>query len=221
MLQYKEPWGFSKLQTYQDCPQQFKFRYIDKLRETESEALKRGSRIHDALQHYLNGWKDTLPQDIDLGFWKMRLLELRDRKPQTEAAWGVDKNWTPLDNWLHPNTWIRAKSDVFKVNGLKLELIDFKTGKYREPSPQQIELYAIIGHCFFPQVTQVEAAFWFLDQPEPPLIYKYAPSTLLKLRKVYANKAAPIYKDKTFRPTPGSYCKFCPFSRQRGGKCEY
>lgn len=221
MALYKEAWGFSKLNTYRACPAQFKYQYIDKLKMPESEALKRGSLIHDQLQMFLNGWAKGIPADIADTFWEKRLKVLQSKRPLTEQAWGVDKKWAPLDNWLHKSTWLRAKSDVTLVEKDVLDLIDFKTGQYRVPTQDQVELYAIVGHCFYPQVKKVRTQFWFVDQEAEPHVEVYPVTRLLQLRKKYEAQVEALYSDKTWATNPGAACRYCPFSRQRGGRCKY
>jgi len=217
---FKDPWGWSKLETYEQCPQRFKFRYINKLKEPDSPALKRGSIIHKAVENYLNGWNNELPKDIHK-VWLPRLKDLKAKSPMTEAAWGVDKKWKPLPDWFHPDTWLRAKSDVYYLEEAELNLIDMKTGKFREPSSEQIELYAGTGFSFFPQVTAVNVSFWFLDQNVPPTKTVYTPSELKAVQKMFGKRSEKLYKEKAFEPKPSGLCRYCSFSRQKGGLCKY
>lgn len=218
--QFKDPWGWSKLDVYRGCPAQFKFKFIDKLREPKSPALERGTKVHDGLEMFLNGWGPNIPEEVN-PFWKKPLERLKKIEPKTEAAWGVDRNWKPLPNWFHEDTWIRAKSDVYYIEGDLLVLIDFKTGKYRIPSEDQNRLYAIIGAAMFPQVGRVRTSFWFVDQAEPPHEEVYDVKMLEKLRGQFDKEAEKLYVDRSFKPKPGSPCRYCPFSRQKNGPCQY
>lgn len=219
--QFKDPWGWSKLEVYQVCPQQFKFKFIDKIKEEQGPALVRGSIIHNALEHYLNGWSSTLIEDINVKFWKKRLDVLKERQPFTEAAWGVNKKWEPLPSWFHEDTWLRAKSDFYYIDNGTLVLGDFKTGKYRVPSDDQILLYAIVGHAMNPEVSKVRTSFWFVDQAEAPHEELYTAKQLIDMREKFNQAVIPLYKDKKFAPKPGSGCRYCSFSRQKGGGCKY
>ena len=219
---FVQPWGWSKLEQYRTCPQKFHYLNVQKLKEPESLALVNGSKVHDQLEQYVNGWSQELPPGMS-PFWKARLDELKLQSPFSEAAWGVDRDWLPLNNWLHPSTWLRAKSDVYRIDldENTLILIDYKTGKYRVPSDDQIELYAIVGHCFFPKVKKVVASFWFVDQDAEPLELDYKAAELVKLRRKFTLESAKLYNEKQFAPKPGSHCRYCHFSRQKNGPCKY
>ena len=221
-VQFTEPWGWSKYDMYDECPAQFKGVYIDKKKNrADSPALLHGSKVHEQMEHYLNGWSSQIPPDINTKFWEPRLKVLKARTPYTEAAWGLDAKWKPLKDWFQPTTWIRAKCDAYYMAGDNLVLIDFKTGKYRVPSDEQIELYALVGHAVVPEAKRVMASFWFLDQDAKPLELIYKASDLLKLRKKFEKMAAKLYNDKRFDPKPGPHCRYCDFSRQKGGTCRY
>lgn len=219
MQTFKGPWGWSKLATYRECPQRFKYLYIDKLKEPESEALKRGSEVHDILEKYLNGWSTTQPPVHPA--WMPRIEAIKAKGPKTEAAWGLDKAWKPLRDWFQPTVWLRAKSDWYHVEGTELVLGDWKTGKYRVPSPDQVLLYAVAGYSMVPGIKSVRTSMCFVDQPEPPHEDRWSASQLAKARKAFTAKVAPLYKDTHWMPTPGSHCRYCPFSRQKNGPCQY
>jgi CRISPR/Cas system-associated exonuclease Cas4 (RecB family) len=219
---FTQPWGWSKLDTYRGCPAQFKYRFIDKRPEPSSPALERGSRIHEALERYINGWSNVLPPDINVKFWAKPLQKLKELKPKTEASWGIDKQWGLLPDWFHANTWCRAKSDVYYLEGDDtMILIDFKTGKYRTPSADQVRLYATIGASALPAVQRVRTSFWFVDQAEVPFEEIFDRKNLNSFRGTFAKESEKLYKDRSFKPKPGRQCRYCAHSRQKGGPCEY
>jgi hypothetical protein len=221
IIAYTEPLGWSKLDTYRACPAQFKYQYVDKIKTPTNAAMARGSVIHDQLEQYLNGWGTAWPKDIQPK-WQSFANALRDTHDvRTEAAWGVDRSWKLLPNWLHPKTWLRAKGDWFYKDGKLLVMGDWKTGKYRVPSDDQIELYAVIGVSVMPDVTEVHTSFCFVDQPEQPLVLKYSAKELTKLRGKFVQEFLKIEKERKWAPKPSSKCRWCPFSRQKNGPCQY
>jgi len=220
-IAFTQPHGWSKLDKYRTCPAQFKYVYIDKLKEPESEALKHGSEVHDGLETLINGWGSEMPKGV-LPIWQPRIKKLiGDPEVRTEAAWGVNRKWEPMGNWLEKGTWVRAKSDFYKLGKTVLTLGDFKTGKYRVPSDDQIELYAIFGHAMLPDVKTVEASFWFVEQQVEPLILRYTAKQLINLRGKFTQEFLKIEKERKWAPTPSAKCKWCTFSKQKGGPCKY
>jgi hypothetical protein len=219
-VKFKDAVGFSKLDVFRECPAKFKYQFIDKIKETrQSDALVRGSRIHDECEAYVRGWVKELPTELEK--WQEAMDMLRDAKATPESAWGFNRNWELLPDWFHPDTWLRAKSDCHYLSiPTKLVIIDFKTGKYRVPSTEQIELYAICGHAVYPQVEEVIAEFWFLDTDQT-YTKTYTAEHLMLLRKKYEDYFAPIFTEEQWKPVPSRDCKWCSYSKAKGGQCEY
>ena len=218
MSQFSDPWGFSKLDCFRSCPQKFKFQFLDKLPQPSSPALERGSAIHDQAEAYLRGWISALP--MPLNTWQEEFDNLREMNCQPEAAWGFDREWQLLPNWLHSATWLRAKSDAHYIQGDTLIIIDFKTGKYRVPSTEQIELYAICGACVYPHIDKVTAEFWFIDA-DNTYAKQYTRPHLEELKRKYEHYVAPIYTEEQWAPAPSMECKWCTYSKSKGGPCAY
>jgi hypothetical protein len=218
MPTFKDAWGFSKLDCFRACPAKFKFQFIEKRPQPSSPALDRGSKIHDDAEAYLRGWISALPEP--LSDWQEEFDNLREMKCKPEAAWGFDKDWKLLPDWLHPDTWLRAKSDAHYAQGDTLIIIDFKTGKYRVPSTEQIELYAICGSSVYPEVQQVTAEFWFVDADDT-YSKQYTAQHLKELRAKYEGYVAPIYAEEKWEPAPSRECKWCAYSVSKNGPCQY
>jgi hypothetical protein len=219
MPKFSEAWGFSKLDTYWTCPAKFKFQFIDKIKDEGSPAMERGSKIHNGIEEWLNGWTKELPMEAQLHF-KDKLEALKLRPFKAEAAWGFDNTWRKLKDWFQPGTWLRAKVDAHVYENEHLQVIDFKTGKYRVPSTEQVELYAVAGSCVYPDAKTIAAEFWFVDTGET---YEktYTREECLQLRAKYEGYVRPIYADTVFTPTPSRECRWCMHSRTRGGTCQY
>jgi len=218
MGKYTEAIGFSKLDTYRSCPAKFKFQYINKLPQPGNAAMQRGSQIHDTCEAYLRGWIYELPDFLTA--WQERFDNLRTLKCKTEESWGFNRNWELLENWFQPETWLRAKSDAHYIDGDTLVVIDFKTGKYRIPSTEQVELYAICASAIYPEVPQVKTAFWFLDTGE---IYEqaYTKEHLVALREKYVAYFNQLLNEEIWKPMPSRECKWCHYSCSKKGPCEF
>jgi len=216
---FKDPWGYSKLETFEKCPQKFKYQFIDKLPQPGSQAMERGSKMHEAIESYLNGWVQELMPACEIFKEPIDKLKTQALKT-TEQAIGLDKNWNKLPDWFHPDTWLRAKADASYVERDHLFVIDFKTGKYRIPSQDQIELYSIVGGAIYPEVEVVTAEYWFIDTGE---VYskEYTQAELLWLRKKFEKRIVPMYTTTDWVPAPSMECRWCPYSKTKGGKCQY
>ena len=218
-MQYTEPWGHSKLDTFQQCKKKFEFQYIKKLPSPGNEAMARGGRMHEDIEAYLQGWITELPATILP--WKERLDELKTRPCFTsEQAVGLDKNWKPLPNWFHKDTWLRAKMDAKACEETKLSVVDFKSGKYRVPSDEQIELYVLVGVAQHPDVEEATAEFWFIDLDDA-YSKTYHKDQFPALRKKFEQLANNLYTTEVWEEEPSRECKWCPYSKSRGGPCKF
>jgi hypothetical protein len=218
MAKFTDAIGFSKLDTYRTCPQKFAYQFIEKLPQPGSPAMDRGGKIHGGIEAYMNGWQPELPPEAQA--WKEAFDALKGMDFKGEESWGFDKNWNKLPNWFGKDCWLRAKSDGHYVDKGVLTVLDWKTGKYRVPSTEQLELYAICGGAVYPEVLETKVEMWFIDTDQ---VYDktYTREQLLALRKVYEGYFAPIYQDETWTPTPSQECRWCPYSKTKGGKCKY
>lgn len=216
--QFTDPWGFSKLDVYRACPKKFEFQFIKKFPQDSSPAMERGGKMHEEIELYLNGWSDKL-SDLVVS-WKEAFDKLKSQNFKGEQALGFDKDWNLLKDWFHKATWLRVKMDAYYRVGDTMTVIDFKSGKYRQPSQDQIELYAIAGLSIFPDIKTVSAEFWFLDTGDV-FTKVYTADELILLRKKYEREVQPMYSDVKWEPTPSRECRWCPYTKTKGGPCQY
>jgi putative RecB family exonuclease len=76
-------YSHSQLQTFEDCPQKYKFKYLDKIEKPEEESIEAfvGSRVHDALEKL---YKDLL---------RCKLNSLDELLAFYRDGW--EENWAP------------------------------------------------------------------------------------------------------------------------------
>jgi hypothetical protein len=202
---YKEAWGYSKIACFKECEKKFEFQYVQKIPSGGSAAMDRGADMHKACEAYLNGWDKTL--DPTVSNWQEQLDDLRTRGVIAERAWGFNREWKLLPTWFGKDCWLRAKSDAHYIDGSTIVVIDFKSGKFKIPPIDQIELYAICAHAVYPEATHVRAEFWFLDH-------------LLLLREKYEQMVQPMYDAEVFEPSPSRDCAWCNYSKTKDGACD-
>jgi hypothetical protein len=220
VINFVEPWGYSKLDVFRTCPAKFKYQFIDKRPQDSSPAMERGDKMHKNIESYLKDWTNELIEENSE--WKIHFDELKKEDFRGEQALGLDKNWKVLKNWFGKDVWVRIKMDAYYLDPVEnaVVVIDFKSGKYRVPSTDQIELYAIAGLSLFPDIPKVRAEFWFLDQMET-YMKTYTAEQLVELRKKYENDSAAIYTEQAWSPTPSMECRWCSYSKHKGGPCQY
>lgn len=218
-------WSYSRWKTYDTCPLQAKYKFIDKLPEPASAAMERGSHIHDTIAAYLRG---DLPEEAHYGtapipgwtYFGRLFNELRRLEPLVEQEWGFTKKWG-VTGWFGSDTWFRSKLDAGVVYGDgTVDVIDLKTGKPYKDHAQQAELYAISIFRRYPETSHVTVRFWYIDTGEES-VFRFSRDMIPPLLKAWTARAERMLNDRLFPPKPGQHCRWCPFAKAKGGPCKY
>lgn len=218
-IKFEDAWGFSKLDVYRTCPRKFKYQFIDKLPTGSSPAMERGAKVHDGLEGYLNGWT-ALPPEASA--WATQMDELKSHPTvKGEQALGFNKDWSLRKDWYGKECWLRVKMDAYYFDADRLVVIDYKTGKYRTPSTDQVALYSAAGLTLAPHVREVVAEFWYIDQDSKKYTKTYTKDEALALRPKFEAEAQKIYEEEEWPMRPSAECRWCPFSKSKGGPCDF
>lgn len=213
-------WSFSRWKTYEKCPRLAKYKFVDRLKEPGSAAMDRGTEIHNHAEAAL---RDGAEVHETLLAFASQIDALRSGAPdvlRVECQSAYTREWKPTD-WFAGDVYVRIKSDVmaYYENVKTIVNIDWKTGKTRG-QVEQLELYAIDGLLSFPEAQKVDARFWYVDLAEEEQFEMERPA-LEKLIKKWDRRVMRMLNDETFRPNPGNACRWCHFSKKKGGPCEY
>lgn len=226
-------WSFSRYMDWRACPAKFAYKHLQKLPEPPSPAMARGAEIHKMAEDYTNGKLRTLPQE--LAHFKDRFAKLRKEKVKmVEEQWAFKADWT-LTSWNDwSGCWLRVKLDVAYINVEHNALvpIDHKTGKFREEKNEeyllQLDLYGTAGFAQVPTVDIASPRLWYLDlgrvypdpeQDEPEI--EFLKKDARAMQKKWEARVAPMFRDRTFKPTPGDACRFCHYRKSNRGPCKY
>jgi CRISPR/Cas system-associated exonuclease Cas4 (RecB family) len=213
-------WSHSRWDTYEACPLTAKFKYIEKLEEEQGDAAKRGQRIHEEAEALLSSNGSLTPE---LEVFSKEFAKLKSKKNvKSEALWAFTDQWVPT-GWFDKDCWCRVKTDAHyltKRNSV-LVVIDYKTGKIRETKHEkQMELYALAGMLQYPNVRTIQTELWYIDQGE---IHdsQFDASERDDLIKKWQARIKRMLSDETFKPCPGTHCRWCSYSRKKGGPCGF
>ena len=212
-------WSYSRYSDYDMCPLKAKFKHVDKLKEPENEAMKRGSIVHEEYaKYFLTG--EVPKSGVGWYYFSQLCRQLRQLRPLVEQQWGFTSDWRPSD-WFSSSTWFRSVLDAAVVyDDHTADVVDLKTGKPREGHAQQAELYAVSIFKRYPQVQRVIVRFWYLD-PGTESVYRFARRDETPLTEKWEKKTLPMLSDTIFAPRPGRHCNWCAFSKSQGGPCSY
>ena len=217
-------WSYSRLKTYEGCPKQAFFRYVQKIKEPPVKAMERGKEIHKTCEEYIRGREIVLTgtlKDFEDG---LNILKENYRKGHVlcEGDWAWDKDWNKTD-WFGYDTWGRAKVDAFYHDDSTNEatVIDFKTGRYegnQEGHREQCELYASICLLRYPELEKITTEMWYLDHNKIDR-YEYDKNTIENKRKKLTERAIIMTTAEDFPAKPDKWkCRWCYFGKE--GLCQ-
>jgi len=219
-------WSYSRLKTYESCPQKAKYKIIDKLPDPAGPAAARGTKYHKILEEYVGGVLPALPPDLapnppPLPAYLDKLNALREKKPKLEYQIAFTREWKPTD-FFADNAWARAVYDVIYPNKYEVQVIDYKTGR---PSPdhlQQLELYAATALILHPEAELAMCADWYLDNgPHSTLEFVLARNGLQDVLTRWTARVQVMETDTVFPARPGRHCSYCAFAKKKGGPCQF
>jgi hypothetical protein len=233
-----EAWGPSRLNTYNECPRKAKYKFIDRLQEPGSAAMDRGNEIDAALEGYIRSHRNDLHPELK-GKKKLKKLldqlraEYKEGRVKVQMELAFDKAWKRCE-WFAKETYVRIKIDCLRLSGdgKSVEVIDWKSGKLHsfESKPEyagQVDLYAVAGLIAFPQVDVAYPSLYFVDHevqvsaPEGQPKAEKTRKELAKAQKFWDKQAKPMLTDTMFPPRPGSACRWCHFTKNKEGPCEF
>jgi hypothetical protein len=233
-------WSFSRWDCYNKCPAQANFKFNLKMKEPSSPALERGTALHSLAENWLRGPKigrgsvgGSLPEELKLIAKPLRDFKKRGAVPEAEFCF--DKDWKPVD-WFSREAWCRVKADVTiapVINSKKtpiVEVHDFKSGGKKgeldfvcHPEYElQLDLYSLAGLLSYPTAEKVESSLVFIDHgvvvPNPNV---YTQKDVPTLKKDWEKRVKKMLTDEKYTPNPGNACRWCTFSKAKGGMCAY
>lgn len=218
-------WSYSRYADYRQCPLKFKLKYIDKLPDPGSPAMQRGNDIHKMAENYvLAPRKPKLPPELKNV--KLELDHCRTAGAMAELPWGfrADWSWNERNDWFGSDVWFRMKADVAIEYEDNTGLVgDWKTGRKYDENREQIELFGAVSLMRFPDWATVDVRLWYtdVDPADNEVRYEFTRAEGAVILRDWEKKVVPLFKDKRFAPTPNDKCRWCPFSKAKGGPCKF
>lgn len=209
--------SYSRLSTFENCPQQFDYVYVSKSApQPESEAINFGDRVHKTLEDYAKG--DLIPTGIteeQQGFldkWGKVVDTINSASGDKyfEHKMAVNEHLEPVD-WFAKDTFFRSIADVLVVDGDTAYCLDYKTGKVRE-APTQLQFFACMVFWHFPEVQQVKTSFlWLRFDTTTDATYKR--KYLQQMWEALLPRIDAVHEAidlGVFKAKPSGLCPWCP-----------
>ena len=206
--------SYTQVSLYEKCAFAYHCRYVQRIKEESSPALERGIKVHEKCDDYLKGKRKTL-KDVHPGS-KRLIDQLKEMEAGSEEFWHYNSNWELVDDW----DWLVVKMDAYCIpeEGI-LRLVDFKTGKMYPTHKEQLSLYATAGFSTYDCET-IECIAAYLDNGTS-LVYRWKENEYDRLRKNWTERINRIDAETKWKMNPGYHCKWCNYSKKKGGPCTY
>lgn len=227
----------SSVSTYQQCPQKWKFRYVDKIPEKPRSYFSFGKSVHSGLEYlFLNLHQDAFPplERVLDSFQKSWLSEGYDT-PQQER-WFFKEGERILRGFYakHRKDFQRVLEVEYKfsisVEGVpvmgfidrvdrtesgNLSIVDYKTGKAFDKSrvrqDPQLTLYQIACRQLFGKDVE-KLTLYHLNSLTPVSVDAHSAQLETSLKESIVSAAKGIMEKKFDpKPAPAGYCQWCDY----------
>lgn len=214
------PWSYSRLSTYEDCPKQYEYRYIEKMPGSKptSAAASRGSEIHSMGEEYLLGKRMIYPPEFQKVSGHMMLLKAKKALPEEKMA--VNDKWenVPYDA---DDAYFRGIIDVHYTEDDAVHVQDFKTGQVYDSHPKQMEVYVALAASRYPEAKVFHTRLIYVDQGIITATKTTERDRVKPIRLLLDGRIKIAEEDEIFPVRAGSHCRWCDYSRRYGGPCPH
>lgn len=222
-------WSHSKLGDFEKCKFLGWLKHDQKIPEPPrplppgktEHANDRGSRIHDAAEHFVDGTGPFIPElrEFEPEFNHLKYL-YKAGKVSLEGEWAMDTDWNPAP-WK--TGWLRLKLDAL-VHGTDEEavVIDYKSGRKfgnEIKHAEQTQLYSLNTFLRYPKLEVVHSELWYLDVKELTRI-TYTRDQALRFKRSWDRRGTALTTATEFPPNPNKFsCQWCPYGPDGTGHC--
>jgi len=211
-------WSWSKLKNYRSCPKRHWHVDLAKdFKEDESEALRWGNQVHDALARRVIKGVELPPTMQRYDDWPQRIRACADAglELKVENKLAMDDQFRPA-SFFDNGAWFRCVIDVLGIlpaHTRSAFTIDWKTGNKVQPEFEQLALSSQVLFSHYPNLDAVLAIYvWLGHDTQSTKIYERD-----KMQPIWADILPEVAKMKkaadelNYPPIPSGLCKnWCP-----------
>lgn len=221
--QYQRPtkpfsWSWSKLKNYRTCPKRhYEVDIAKTFKEDESEQLKWGNQLHEAMANYIGKGTPLPPMVARFKDWPDRVVALKKLGLETavERKLAMTKDFHPC-NFFDAGAWFRGVVDCSLTLPPEMKAmitLDWKTGGNVNPEFEQLALSAQLVFAHHPEVDVVVAIYvWFGHDTQT--VKAYRREDMLPVWNGVMGTVTQMtdaHKTMTYPPKPSGLCmKYCP-----------
>ena len=220
-----DAWSISRYVDWDECAARIAYRHVDKLPTSASKSAHRGTDMHITAHRYVNegGRLPAIFKDFKDEFAELRAaVRSRSLEVLTEEQWAFTQDWTETEWFAKDPKMGRVTLDAAVLNRKeeRATIIDYKSGRSHEWHALQLEVYAIAAFSRYDWVQEARGEIWYIDHGNVAE-HDFSRDQLSELIEQWHDRLAPFFKDQRFAPRPGPYCRWCPYSKDKGGPCRY
>lgn len=223
-------WSFSKLGDFEKCKFLCWLKHDQKIPEPErplpkgktEHANDRGSRIHDAAEHFVDGTGKFIPELSKFEDHFLKLRKLYDcGQVELEGEWGMDENWE-IAPWK--GAWLRLKLDLLvHENEYHAVVVDYKTGRKfgnEVKHAQQLQLYALVTFLRYPELEEVTSEIWYLDTDEITT-QVFTRDQSLRFKQSFHKRGMALTTCDEWPANANKFtCQWCLYGPEHSGHCK-
>jgi hypothetical protein len=228
-------WSLSSVKTFEQCGLKAKYRYVDRLPEARSDKANRGVQFHRDIELFLRGEVSGVPTELSL--YHQWLTDLKKYEIYPEHTIKLNEKWEPVEtgHWykgiLDLKVVRRNKSEAEGATGTEcavspteVVIYDWKTGAIYPEHEDQRTLYSVATFAEHPTVLSVRAIHVYIDlrKIREQTFHRDQMHDMRKPWENRANRFLNALKNADFLiPNPGFHCRYCPYSKAKGGPCRF
>lgn len=232
MNNFKFALSHSRLSDFNQCPNKFKLKYIDKAGNFKVDADKslhliRGSNVHKALENYVvkinageNDIRASSLPEVETTKPLITKIFAEYSKVYPELQVSVDQNWNNVE-WFSKDSYYRAIFDLIALKPGYAFVGDYKTGKFTDYTPKggygQLELASAVALSIWPEADVVDTSYIYVDHKKA-VTKSYTRKDLPRLKDHFISEHEKVNSEVDFKPTVNEFCKWCEATKDQ---CPY
>jgi hypothetical protein len=178
--------------------------------------------MHKSAEAFLRGDATELP--VEINYYTQFFTQIREHpeyKLHPEMKIALDKDWVQTE-WDSPSVWFKGIVDLLIEAPKEVVVYDWKTGKEYDEHRLQRELYGVAALSIFPQYDTASTMHVYFDsrQNRPTVLSRNLAINVML--PAWNDRVSKMFADKEYIPSPGYYCRYCPYSSKFGqGPCRF
>lgn len=218
------PYSASKIKKFYECPLLFKYKYVLNIKVPfiPKVAFEKGKFIHQVLQYY-----PEIPPDFEFKLSSINDIDDYGVLLQSVLAQPEIKDLLINDDIIKKELWFKimdisgqikvftGQIDYLRIAQDFITIVDWKTGNQwgndgtlEDP---QILLYAFWAFKEFPEINNVNASYYYLDQRRSVGYTFTRTEHYEKIKQFLFKKINKIESETKFERTPHQFCHYCDY----------